>query len=372
MRFSVSSSELLHGLVSVSRVIANKPSSSILENFLFDLKGNALTVTASDGETTLKTVIGIDNVHQEGAFAVPARRLTDYLKEFPDQPLTFYGHDNTMEITWINGESKIPCFNADDYPQLPALGETHDTLEIPAETLLNGINNTIYATAEEELRPVMNGIFFDLSPESSAMVASDAHKLICFEFKDAKVAQQCSFILHKKPAAILKSILPRVEENISIIFDSKNAYFNFGTNMLVCRLIEGKYPQYRSVIPKNDNKLIIGRTDFLNSVRRIAVCSAQASNQIKLKLSLNEVVVSAQDLSFSTSAYERLSCSYEGDEMEIGFKAQFLIEILTNLPYSNVCMELADPCKAVLIVSADETDPDENLRALLMPVMINV
>ena len=207
----------------------------------------------------------------------------------------------------------------------------------------------------------MNGIFFDLAPESSAMVASDAHKLICFDFNDAKVAQQCSFILHKKPAAILRSILPKSEENISIVFDSKNAYFNFGTNMLVCRLIEGKYPQYRSVIPQNDNKLIIGRTDFLNSVRRITVCSAQASNQIKLKLSLKKCCF-AQDLSFSTSAYERLTCSYEGMRWKSVSRHSFSSKF-DKSPYTNVELQtLAGGTN----VSADETDPDE-ISVLLMP-----
>ena len=374
MKFTVSSSDLLEGLVSVSKVISNKPTLAILENFLFELDSNTLTVTASDGETTLRNSIPMETVSEVGRTAVPAKLLTDSLKEFPDLPLTFKTAEgeSIMEISWASGASKIPCFDAADFPKLPEIGETSDTFDIAAASLLSGINNTIYATAEEELRPMMNGILFDLDTEISTFVASDAHKLICFELTGAKASQKSSFILHKKPAAILKSLLAKVEDNVHISFDSKNAFFQFNDNMLVCRLIEGKYPAYRTVIPKNNTtRMTIGRTDLLNVVKRIAVCSNQVSNQIKLKLSFNEVLISAQDLSFSMSAFENLPCQYDGEPMEIGFKASFLLEILGNLPYRNITLELADPCRAALIVSADEPDPVENIKALLMPVMIN-
>ena len=374
MKFSVSSSELLGGLMSVSKVIVPKPTNSILENFLFQLKGNTLTVTASDGETTLRADIPIAQVTEEGSTAVPAKLLTDSLKEFPDQPLSFSvdAGSSVMDIVWASGASKIPCFDAADFPELPVIGEISESVIIPSAILLDGINNTIYATAEEELRPVMNGIFFDIDPEVTTLVASDAHKLICYSFLGAKLSQKSNFILHKKPASILKSILAKHDEDITIRYDNKNAYFSFGTNILVCRLIEGNYPAYRSVIPKNNNnKLVIGRTDLLGVVKRIAVCSNQMSNQIRLKLSLGEVLISAQDLGFSMSAHETLPCQYDGQEMEIGFKAPFLLEILSNLPYQNICMELADPARAALIVSADEARPGQEIRALLMPVMIN-
>ena len=373
MKFSVSSSELLSGLMAVSKGIAPKPTNSILENFLFQLNGNTLTVTASDGETTLKTNVEIAQVEQEGAVAVPAKILTDSLKEFPDQPLTFSNESGSvMEIRWASGASKIPCFDAADFPELPQISGISESVVIPSVSLLDGINNTIYATAEEELRPVMNGIFFDLEPECATFVASDAHKLICYSFKGAQVPQKSNFILHKKPAAILRGLLAKCDEDIEVKFDNRNAYFTFSNNILVCRLIEGNYPAYRSVIPKNNiNKMVIGRSELLNVVKRIAVCSNQTSNQIKLRLSLNEVLVSAQDLNFSMSAYEKLPCQYDGQEMEIGFKSPFLLEILGNLPYQNICVELADPARAALIVSADDTASDVDIRALLMPVMIN-
>lgn len=373
MKFSVSSSELLGGLMSVSKVIVPKPTNSILENFLFELNGTTLTVTASDGETTLKTNVEIAQVEQEGAVAVPAKLLTDSLKEFPDQPLTFSDEKGqVMEINWASGASKIPCFDAADFPELPQISEISQSVTIPAAMLLDGINNTIYATAEEELRPVMNGIFFDLEPESSTFVASDAHKLICYTFKGSEVGEKSSFILHKKPAAILRSLLAKCENDVQVKFDNRNAYFAFDDNIIVCRLIEGNYPAYRTVIPKNNiNRMVIGRSELLNVVKRIAVCSNQTANQIKLRLSLNEVLISAQDLTFSMSAYERLSCQYDGQEMEIGFKSPFLLEILSNMPYQNICMQLADPARAALIVSADEAVSDVDIRALLMPVMIN-
>ncbi|MDD3202067.1 MAG: DNA polymerase III subunit beta [Bacteroidales bacterium] len=376
MEFTVSSSELLRGLMSVSRVIVSKPSLAILEDFLFVLKENVLTVTASDGETTLKTCLPIEQVAEEGEIAVPAKLLTDSLKEFPDLPLTFLttnkGENPMMDITWANGASKIPCFPAQDFPELPSISDISESLTISAATLLDGINYTIYATAEEELRPVMNGIFFDIDTDSTTFVASDAHKLVCFSFKGAVVSQKSSFILHKKPASILKGILTKSTGDVIIKFDNKNAYFTFDENILVCRLIEGNYPAYKTVIPKNNNnKLTIARTDLLNVAKRVAVCSNQAANQIKLELSENMAIVSAEDLSFSISAHEQLPCQYDGDPMVIGFKAPFLIEILNNIPYQDICIELSDPGRAVLIVSADTEPNDEEIYALLMPVLIN-
>ena len=204
------------------------------------------------------------------------------------------------------------------------------------------------------------------------MVASDAHKLVCYTVNKIEADHKSSFILHKKPASILKQLLTKADDSVSIKFDAKNAYFEFDDNILVCRLIEGNYPAYRTVIPKNNpNKMIIGRVDFLNSVKRIAVCSNQASSHVKLKLSANELIISAEDVGFAISAHEKIVCQYDGDQIEIGFKAPFLAEILSNLPFENVCMELADNCRAVLIVSADEKDLNEDLCALLMPVMLN-
>lgn len=346
----------------------------MLANYLLVLKDNELVVTASDAETSLKVRIQIDQVEEEGEIALPAKLLTDSLKEFPEQPITFEtkGDDNIMNIIWATGASQVPYFPAADYPVLPDLAPEAENVDMSQETLLEGINDTLYATGEEELRPVMNGIFFDMKPESSTFVASDAHKLVCFTTEKVKVAQKSSFILHKKPAMLLKGLLTKVDDPVSIRFDQKNAYFEFEDTTLVCRLIDGNYPAYNSVIPKNnENKLYITRTDFLNCVKRVAVWANQASNFIKLKLSKDELVVSAQDLSFQIAAHEKIACQYDGDEIEIGFKATFLTDILSNMPYDDICVLLADSCRAILIVAADHKEGDDEICSLLMPMMIN-
>jgi DNA polymerase-3 subunit beta len=218
----------------------------------------------------------------------------------------------------------------------------------------------------------MNGIYFDIDIESATMVASDAHKLVCFTRHDIKSEQKSSFILPKKPSSILKNLLSKVEEDVKILFDQKNAYFEFESFILVCRLVEGNYPAYKSVIPKNNtNRLIINRQDFLNSTRRVSVCSNQASSLVKLKLSFNQLVISAQDLDFSISAHERLTCQYDGDPMEIGFKSTFLIEILSNLSYNDISLELSDPSRAALILPSGSNDPAEEILALIMPMMVS-
>ncbi|MBQ2243897.1 MAG: DNA polymerase III subunit beta [Bacteroidales bacterium] len=373
MKFTVSSSELLHGLLSVSRVISNRNTLPILDNFLFVLSGNSLEVTASDLEMTLKTTIAIEDVQEEGEIAVPAKLLTDSLKEFPDLPLQFSteANEEILNISWMSGASKIPFFPADDYPSLPELGDLAISASFPSDILLTGINNTIYATAEDELRPVMNGIFFDMTPENTTLVATDSHKLVYYTRHDVKVVEKCSFILPKKPAAILRSLLGKSEDLVKVTFDTKNAYFEFDGNILICRLQEGTYPAYRSVIPKNNpNKLVINRVALLNAVKRVAVCSNQSTSHIKLSLSFNKLVISASDTNFSMSAHETLDCTYEGDEMHIGFKSTFLAEILNNLPYEEVSIELSDPTRAGLILAAGETDPEEVICSLLMPIRI--
>ena len=373
MKFTVSSSELLHGLLSVSRVISNRNTLPILDNFLFVLSGNSLEVTASDLEMTLKTTIAIEDVQEEGEIAVPAKLLTDSLKEFPDLPLQFSteANEEILNISWMSGASKIPFFPADDYPSLPELGDLAISASFPSDILLTGINNTIYATAEDELRPVMNGIFFDMTPENTTLVATDSHKLVYYTRHDVKVTEKCSFILPTKPAAILRSLLGKSEDLVKVTFDTKNAYFEFDGNILICRLQEGTYPAYRSVIPKNNpNKLVINRVALLNAVKRVAVCSNQSTSHIKLSLSFNKLVISASDTNFSMSAHETLDCTYEGDEMHIGFKSTFLAEILNNLPYEEVSIELSDPTRAGLILAAGETDPEEVICSLLMPIRI--
>ncbi len=376
MKFVVSSVDLLNHLQSVNRVINPKNTLPILDNFLFDLKGKELKITASDLETTMITTMELENANESGSIAIPARLLTDSLKEFPEQPLTFDINLETLSIVinTENGQFTIVGQKGSDFPQIPPIKEDkRSSYQVSYEILSNGLNNTFFATADDELRPVMNGIFFELAPDSMTFVASDAHKLVRYKREDAKTDINSSFILPKKPASLLKNIITKdKEKQVSIEFDDKNAFFTLAKYKLVCRLVEGNYPSYNSVIPTdNTNKLIIDRLNLLNTLRRVSIFSNQASNLVKLKLKGNQLTVSAQDIDFSISAYERLTCQYEGDDMEIGFKSVFLIEILSNLKSSDIVMELSDPSRAGLFLPLQKDNEDEDVLMLLMPMMIN-
>jgi len=375
MKFVVSSTELLSHLQTVSRVISNKNTLPILDHFLFQLSGNGLTITASDLETTLITSITLENVSEEGVVAVPAKLLTDTLKEFSDQPLTFDVNADTKAIV-INSETgkfTLPGQDGDDFPAIPAVREDKKSvLQTSTETLFSGISKTLFATADDELRAVMNGIFIELTDSDVTFVATDAHKLVRYKRSDVKADGAASFILPKKPAALLKAILAKDSNNVLVEFDDKNAFFTLTNYRMICRLVEGTYPSYASVIPANNpNRLTIDRLELFNALKRVAVFSNQASNLVKLELVGNQLTISAQDLDFSISAYERLTCVYEGDNMQIGFKSTFLIEILSNLSSSDVVLQLSDPSRAGLILPTEKEIDDEDTLMLLMPMMIN-
>ena len=374
MKFVISSSELLSHLMAIGRVISAKNTLPILDNFLFKLDGNDLQITASDLETTLITKLTVENASDSGSIALPARILNDTLKEFPEQPLTFDINQETMAVVIIseNGRFNIMGQKGLDYPQLPILKDDKKvSLSMNPDILLSGISKTLFATADDELRPVMNGVFLELSTESITFVASDAHKLVRYKRTDSRADQDASFILPKKPASLLKSILPKEDNQVTIEFDDKNASFTLSDFKLVCRLVEGNYPSYNSVIPHdNPNKLSIDRVELYNTLKRVSVFSNQASNLVKLQLSGNQITISAQDIDFSISAYERLNCQYEGDEMEIGFKSIFLIEILSNLPSEEVIFELSDPSRAGIMLPAEREIEEEDILMLLMPMMI--
>jgi len=375
MNFIISSTELLDRLQSISRVISTKNTLPILDNFLFSVKDKGLTVTASDLETTFITDLSLDNVTGDGVIAIEAKRLLDILKEFPEQPLTFNVDTDSFAVDVLSEKGKFSLMgqNGNDFPQIPSLKEDKASkLQLSSEVLLKGINNTLFATADDELRPVMNGIYFELSDENLTFVASDAHKLVRYKRLDAKTNVSSSFILPKKPASLMKNILPREEGEVSMEFDEKNAFFTLSGYKLICRLVEGNYPSYNSVIPtENPNKLTIDRVEFYNTLKRVSVFSNQASNLVKLSITGNQVTVSAQDIDFSISAYERLNCQYEGDEMEIGFKSVFLVEILSNLTTPEIAFELSDPTRAGIILPVNNEDENDDILMLLMPMMIN-
>ena len=373
MKFNVSSTELLKGLMDISKAIPAKSPLPILENFLFVLRDGSLEVTASDSELTLRTGIEVQDVKEEGSMAVPARHMIDLLKELPDQPLMISTtSDSSFECRWASGNSVLPFFPADDYPEISTTGEDAEKVEFPAEILAAGIASTVYATADDEIRPAMNGIFFDIDTDSTTLVASDSHKLICYTTPDVKAAAKASFILPKRPAGVLRAIIDKDDDTVSVSFDSSNVVFTFGKTMMVCRLVVGKYPKYRDVIPKNNSNILkMSRVQLLNTVRRVAVCANKASNHIKFDLKAGQLEVSAQDLGFAIAAYEKTSCDYSGDDLTIGFKSTFLTEILSNINCDDIVMKFADSRRAALILPSDEEAGKEKVCGILMPIMIS-
>ncbi len=374
MKFVVSSIDLLNHLQSIGKVISSKNTLPILDHFLFQVADKQLTISASDIETTLTTRIQLENANSSGSIAIPSKIILDTLKEFSEQPLAFEINEDTMAvvINSQNGKFTIVGQNGSEFPSLPKLKEDKKgSLKIDVKTLFASINKTLFATADDELRIVMNGIFIDLSKDHVTFVASDAHKLVRYKRNDVTPGLTASFILPKKPSGLLKMILPKEENQVLIEFDDKNAFFTLSNYRMVCRLTEGTYPSYNSVIPTNNpNKLIIDRLELLNTLKRVSIFANQASNLVKLQLSGNQMVVSAQDIDFSISAYEHLKCQYDGTEMEIGFKSSFLIDILSNLSSQEVVFEMSDPSRAGIILPVNKEIEAEDVLMLLMPMMI--
>lgn len=373
MKFVVSSATLLNHLQAISRVINSKNTLPILDCFLLDLKNNILSLTAADSETRLETLVEVSSTEGEGSLAINAKNLLDPLRELPDQPLTFDINDETLEvfIYYHNGKYNFVGLKGDEYPEPKKLKDSALKLTIDAETLFSGINRTVFATADDELRPVMNGIYFDITADDLTFVASDGHKLVRVTTTEAKGEGRSSFILPKKPANLLKSLLPKENGPVEIEFDENNAYISMSSYKMVCRFVEGRYPNYNSVIPQNNpNSLTLDRLALLNALKRVSVFSNAASSLVKLQLSEDKIVVSAQDIDFLTAAEEMIPCSYSGNVMNIGFKAAFLIDILNNIPSSDVRIELSDPSRAGLILPV-EKEENEDMLTLLMPMMLN-
>lgn len=373
MEFIVSTSELLSQLNIVKSVINSKNTLPILDNFLFKLEGNTLKIAASDLETTLHTQIELDNAKGKGVIAIDAKRITDLLKEFTDQPLTFNINQETsqIDINSASGKFSIVGQNGDEFPKVPQLGEEFSSISIHSELLQKGIASTIFATGDDEMRPVMNGVLVELTKKHFRLVATDSHKLARYTRLDIQAETDSSFILPKKTANILKNILAKDGNTITIEFDNKNAFFTLTNFKLVCRLIEGKYPAYQGVIPSsNPNKLIVDRMDFHNKLKVVSLFANQANNLTKLEMGGASLLISAQDIDFSTSAQEQLQCQYTGDEMAIGFKSKFLLEILQNINSGEVALELSDPSRAGLIMPIDKEDTNEDILMLLMPMMV--
>jgi DNA polymerase-3 subunit beta len=373
MKFVVSSSALLGLLQTTNKVISSKNTLPILDYFLFDLKDGVLKITASDLETTLVGTLPVESVEREGLIAVPVKLMLDSLKEFSEQPLTIEANETTWEIvvSWKSGKLTLPGTSGLSYPELPQLSEAKQTITMDVDALLTGINKTIFATADDELRPVMNGVYVNIEPQSVTFVATDAHKLVKYTAENAS-DMAASFILPKKPANLLRGMLPKEEEDVTVEFDDKNVLFRLKNQVLICRLIEGNYPNYNAVIPANNpNKVFVDRVELLNAIRRVAVCSNQSTNLIKFDIKQGEINLTAQDLDFSVSAQESLPCDYQGDDIVIGFKSTFLVEILSNLETQTVLIELADLTRAGVFKPVYDEQPANDTLMLLMPMMIN-
>ncbi|MBQ8502421.1 MAG: DNA polymerase III subunit beta [Bacteroides sp.] len=373
MKFVISSTALSSHLQAISRVINSKNALPILDCFLFDLQDGTLSITASDSETTMITSVEVNESDSDGRFAIVAKTLLDALKEIPEQPLSFEVNAGTLEITvqYQNGKYSLMGQNADEYPQSVALGSNAVKVEIDAQVLLGGINRAVFATADDELRPVMNGVYFDITTEDITMVASDGHKLVRCKTLAAHGNERAAFILPKKPATLVKNLLPKEQGQVTVEFDERNAVFTLENYRMVCRLIEGRYPNYNSVIPQNNPyKVTVDRLQLIGALRRVSIFSSQASSLIKLRMGDNKIVISAQDIDFSTSAEETLVCQYAGNPMNIGFKSTFLIDILNNISAEEVIIELADPSRAGVIIPVEQEE-NEDLLMLLMPMMLN-
>lgn len=371
MKFIVSSSQLLKQLQGISGVLNSSNTLPILDNFLFEVKSNELIVSASDLETTMTTQISNTEASEEGNIAIPAKLLMDTLKTFSDQPLTFLVDKNNfgIEIGSDNGKYKLAGQNGDEFPKTPAMENPSSTI-LSSTILSKAINKTLFATGNDELRPIMSGVFCELSAEGCTFVATDAHKLVKYVRTDATAKSTASFILPKKPLTLLKNTLGSEEVNIK--YNETNSHFSFGNIQLVCRLIDGKYPNYEAVIPKeNPNVLAVDRVAFYNAVRRVAIFANKTTHQIRLKVAGTELSISSEDLDFSNEAYERLSCQYTGEDMEIGFNSKFLMEMVNNLTSEQINIEMSAPNRAGILIPQDGQEEGEQTLMLVMPVMLN-
>lgn len=371
MKFIVSSSYLLKKLQVLGGIINNNNTLPILDNFLFDLDGNSLTVSASDLETTIASKLDVEST-DKGSVCLPARLLLDTLKTFPEQPLTFtIEENNIVEISSNHGKYALAYASGEEFPSAIEVKDPSVT-KMQGDVLATAISKTIFASGNDDLRPVMSGVFFQFSTESLTFVATDAHKLVKYTRNDLQASQEAEFIMPKKPLNLLKGILAGSEEEVTIEYNESNAKFIFENTEMICRLIDGKYPNYEAVIPKeNPNRLTIERNQFLNSVRRVSIFSNKTTHQIRLKIAGAELNVSAEDIDYSNKAEERLTCDYQGDDLQIGFNSRFLTEMLNNLDSSDISLEMSLPNRAGILTPVDGLDEGEQITMLVMPVMLN-
>ncbi|MDV3107481.1 DNA polymerase III subunit beta [Segatella copri] len=374
MRFTVSSSALSSKLNMLAKVIGSKNSLPILDCFLFQVANGEMSITASDSDNVIKSTLALTDHDGEGEFCVPNRVILDALKELPEQPLHFdvdtAGEAIAIKIVYQNGLYNFTGQSAEDYPRTQSMNDACTTVSLPTEMLINNISRSLFATANDELRPVMNGIYFDLTADALAIVASDGHKLVRSKNFTIKSESPSAFNLPKKPASLLKNILSKDGDDAIIKFDDRSAEIQFTDGVMRCRLIDGRYPNYNSVIPNNPNEVTVDRRGLQSALRRVLPFASESSQLIRFHIESGRFEVSSEDIDFSTSAKEQLSCEYNGSPISIGFKGSSLMEILSNLTSDNIIIQLADPSRAGIIVPAEQPE-NEDILMLIMPMLLN-
>lgn len=374
MRFTVSSSALSSKLNMLAKVIGSKNSLPILDCFLFQVANGEMSITASDSDNVIKSTLALTDHDGEGEFCVPNRVILDALKELPEQPLHFdvdtAGEAVAIKIVYQNGLYNFTGQSAEEYPRTQSMNDACTTVSLPTEMLINNISRSLFATANDELRPVMNGIYFDLTADALAIVASDGHKLVRSKNFTIKSESPSAFNLPKKPASLLKNILNKDGDDAIIKFDDRSAEIQFTDGVMRCRLIDGRYPNYNSVIPNNPNEVTVDRRGLQSALRRVLPFASESSQLIRFHIESGRFEVSSEDIDFSTSAKEQLSCEYNGSPISIGFKGSSLMEILSNLTSDNIIIQLADPSRAGIIVPAEQPE-NEDILMLIMPMLLN-
>ncbi len=375
MKFIISSAVLHKGLQKISGIMSSNLALPILDDFLFELSGEKdLTVTATDLETTITTHLQVDMAEDSGRITIPAKVLLDIMKTLPDVPVTFSINMETLQIELMAGEGKYKLVGhkSEEFPQVPELDEPQK-VELNASLLQNGFTKTIFATGNDETRPVMSGILCEITNDYLSFVATDAHKLVRYRRHDIKTEINDRLVLPRKPLNHLRTILPNDKDVIvNFEFTTKNALLKFENITVICRLIEGRYPNYEAVIPNtNPYKLSVDRVSLMNALRRVSIFGSKSTNLVRFKISGQELLLSAEDIDYFSEGKERLSCNYEGDDLEIGFNARFMLEMLTNLESENIDIELSQPNRAGIIHPDGNNFEGEDILMLLMPLMLS-
>lgn len=371
MKFIVSSSYLLKQLSTINGVITTNPVVPILENFLFEISDGTLTITASDLQTSMITELQVE-AKEDGSIAIPAKILLETLRNLPEQPVTFSIDNNTysIEINSDNGRYKLAGENATDFPKIPTVSDGF-SVNISSDVLGKAINNTIFATSNDELRPAMTGVYVKLEDTNTTFVATDSHRLIRYRRVDVASDTSHAMIIPRKALTLLKATLPSELTNVNVEFNTSNAFFSFNEVKMICRLIDERFPDYDNVIPlDNNNMVVVNKGEVLSSLKRIAIYANKTTHQVRLKITGSELMISAEDLDFSNEANERLSCEHDGEDLEIGFNAKFLVEMISNIDSDEITFRLNAPNKAGIITPNDKED-EEDILMLVMPVMLS-